>query len=188
MTIKQAFEKLAKVCAAGLKNPWFVQRNLHDAFVDIADKIEGGGGGSSVEVTQILESGTKVATITVDDTPTDIYAPSGGGGGDWTYLGSVSGQNAIALPSNFKELLVFSVPVPSSASVMFSYHYLADVINRVTYKPYLTMGFSNDTTTFYGGAMYEFTNVQSAEQLKLVSAKYQGSDRTNDCKTVVYYK
>lgn len=41
----------------------------------------GSGGGSNVSVTQILSTGTKIATITVDDTPTDLYAPSGGGGG-----------------------------------------------------------------------------------------------------------
>lgn len=77
MTIKEAFEKLTSVCAAGMKNPFFVMRKLHDAFADIADKIEGGGGGgSTVEVTQIVSTGTKIATITVDDTPTDLYAPN----------------------------------------------------------------------------------------------------------------
>ena len=77
MTIKEAFEKLTSVCAAGMKNPFFVMRKLHDAFADIADKIEGGGGGgSTVEVTQVVSTGTKIATITVDDTPTDLYAPN----------------------------------------------------------------------------------------------------------------
>lgn len=47
MTIKQAFEKLTMVCGAALKNPFFVQRNLHDAFADIAANIEEGGGGAS---------------------------------------------------------------------------------------------------------------------------------------------
>ncbi len=41
----------------------------------------GGGGGSTVTVTQILSSGTIIATITVDGLATDLYAPSGGGGG-----------------------------------------------------------------------------------------------------------
>lgn len=76
MTIKEAFEKLTSVCAAGMKNPFFVMRKLHDAFADIADKIEGGGGGSTVEVTQVVSTGTKIATITVNDTPTDLYAPT----------------------------------------------------------------------------------------------------------------
>lgn len=75
MTIKEAFEKLTAVTAAAMKNPFFVIRKLHDAFADIADKIEGGGGGSTVEVTQVVSSGTKIATITVDGTPTDLFAP-----------------------------------------------------------------------------------------------------------------
>lgn len=43
-------------------------------------KIEGGGG-STVEVDQIVSTGTKIATITVDSDATDIYAPEGSGGG-----------------------------------------------------------------------------------------------------------
>ena len=46
------------------------------------DVIENGSGGSSVTVTQIQTTGTKIATITVDGDDTDLYAPSGGGGGD----------------------------------------------------------------------------------------------------------
>lgn len=34
-----------------------------------------GAGGSDVSVTQVLTEGTKVATVTVDETGTDIYAP-----------------------------------------------------------------------------------------------------------------
>lgn len=73
MTIKEAFEKLTATCSAGMKNPFFIMRNLHDAFADIAGKIEGGG--SEVEVTQVVTSGTKIATIKVDDDSTDLYAP-----------------------------------------------------------------------------------------------------------------
>lgn len=38
----------------------------------------GGGGGSTVSVTQVQTTGTKIATITVDSVETDLYAPSGG--------------------------------------------------------------------------------------------------------------
>lgn len=38
-------------------------------------------GFTSVSVTQTLSSGTKIAEIDVDGTTTDLYAPSGGGGG-----------------------------------------------------------------------------------------------------------
>lgn len=42
---------------------------------------QGGSGGSSVTWTQIQQSGTKIATISVDGTSTDVYAPNGGSGG-----------------------------------------------------------------------------------------------------------
>lgn len=46
----------------------------------LKDYSEGGeGGGSTVEVTPILTTGTKIATITVDGEDTDLYAPNGGG-------------------------------------------------------------------------------------------------------------
>lgn len=38
----------------------------------------GGGGGSDVNVTPIVSTGTKIAEITVDGTTYDIYAPTGG--------------------------------------------------------------------------------------------------------------
>lgn len=38
------------------------------------------GDGTSVTIQQILGSGTKIATITINGVPTDIYAPSGDGG------------------------------------------------------------------------------------------------------------
>ena len=76
ITIKQAFEKLAMVTGAALKNPWFIGRNLSQTFADIADNIVDGGG-SEVEVTQVLESGTKIASISVDGESTDLFAPAG---------------------------------------------------------------------------------------------------------------
>lgn len=43
--------------------------------------VSGGGGGSTVSVSQILTSGTAIASISVDGVATTLYAPSGGGGG-----------------------------------------------------------------------------------------------------------
>lgn len=57
------------------------QKNIMDVtdryLVEI-EKAASGGGGSTVEVTQIQSTGTKIATITVDDVVTDLYAPNGG--------------------------------------------------------------------------------------------------------------
>lgn len=47
----------------------------------------GGSGGSTVEWEQFQVTGTRIATITIDNVPVDVYAPSGGGSGDevsWT--------------------------------------------------------------------------------------------------------
>lgn len=37
----------------------------------------GGGGGSSVEWEQLVDEGIKIATITIDDVPIDVYVPEG---------------------------------------------------------------------------------------------------------------
>lgn len=83
MTIKEAFQKLTMVCGAALKNPFFVQRNLHDAFAEISDEIVDGGG-STVSVTAELTEGTKIATVTVDGEDTDLYAPEASSGIDYS--------------------------------------------------------------------------------------------------------
>lgn len=48
---------------------------------DIEELKNRPSGGSEVEVTQILTSGTQIAVIKVDDEDTILYAPTGGGGG-----------------------------------------------------------------------------------------------------------
>lgn len=110
MTIKEAFQKLSKVTNAGVKNPWFVIRNLGQTFADVADKIEGGGGGgSTVEVVPILESGTKIATISVDDDDYDLYAPAGSGENAWTLVGTQTGTAAQAI-SGYSEYYIKIAP------------------------------------------------------------------------------
>lgn len=47
-----------------------------DDDVSIITKTLGGGGGSNVTITPTLESGTEVATITVDDEEYTLYAPT----------------------------------------------------------------------------------------------------------------
>ena len=76
------------------------QKNIMDVtdhyLVEI-EKAASGGGGSTVEVTQIQSTGTKIATITVDDVATDLYAPNGGSGGsadDVSYDNTTTGLTA----------------------------------------------------------------------------------------------
>ena len=42
----------------------------------LRDGLEQATAGSTVEVTQVVSSGTKIASVTVDDETTDLYAPS----------------------------------------------------------------------------------------------------------------
>ena len=42
----------------------------------LRDGLEQATAGSTVEVTQIVSSGTKIASVTVDDESTDLYAPT----------------------------------------------------------------------------------------------------------------
>ena len=50
---------------------------------------------SEVSVTQITSTGTKIATVTVDGTATDLYAPSGGGGGGTITDVTVDGTSVV---------------------------------------------------------------------------------------------
>jgi len=54
---------------------------------------------SDITVTQIQTTGTKIATIDVDGTSTDLYAPSGGGGGSYSAGDGIDidGNNVISL-------------------------------------------------------------------------------------------
>ena len=47
--------------------------------------VSGGGGGSTVTITPILSSGTKIADYSIDGVSDSLYAPSGGGGGGIDY-------------------------------------------------------------------------------------------------------
>lgn len=46
----------------------------------------GGGGGSVVQFTQVLSSGTRIGVITIDGAATDIFAPQGGDTVTWTQI------------------------------------------------------------------------------------------------------
>lgn len=55
-----------------------------EAINDLIDSGGGGGGGSTVSITPILATGTKIADFEIDGDEGSLYAPSGGGGGGST--------------------------------------------------------------------------------------------------------
>ena len=76
MALKDHILKLADGVSKCQENAKSLAQVIFRGLDDIADNLpDSPGGGSTVDVTQVLSSGTKIATITVDDDPTDLYAP-----------------------------------------------------------------------------------------------------------------
>ena len=105
-------ESLSKVAWNDNLKAWHFSGNLYaDGWVAAGGVGSGSGGGSgsgsTVSVTQVVSSGTKIATITVDGTGVDLYAPAGGGSGT-TYTAG----DGIDLTSN-----VISVAKASSSTL-----------------------------------------------------------------------
>lgn len=75
--------------------------DTQDAIDELADDISNLEI-PTVSVTQIQSTGTKIATITVDNVDTDLYAPNGGGGSSWTDVTGTltAGQTSITLSDN----------------------------------------------------------------------------------------
>lgn len=109
---------------------------------------QGGSGGSSVSWTQIQATGTKIATITIDGVPTDVYAPNGGsGGGDsvsWTQvvqsgtkIGTITINNVAtdvyvpAVPTNTSDLTNDSNFVSDSSYVHTDNNYTTTEKNKL---------------------------------------------------------
>ena len=72
-------ESIEKTSTSGLVDTYTI--TLEDGSEYTFD-VTNGSDGSSVSVTQVLSSGTKLATITIDGTSTDLYCNSGGGSAD----------------------------------------------------------------------------------------------------------
>ena len=93
-------------------NAWHFYGNMYaDGWVSAGGVGSGGGtGGSVVTITNLLQSGTRVATITIDGTSYDVLAPSGGGSGSVTSV-------AMTVPTG---LSVSGSPITSSGTLAVS--------------------------------------------------------------------
>jgi len=90
--------------------------------------------GSTVSWNQITDSGTKIATITIDSTPTDIYAPTGGGSAT-TFAGLDDVTVTAATLANGQ------VPIYNSTSSKWENANIpAQAWSAITSKPFSSIG------------------------------------------------
>lgn len=93
------------VPAGGTTGQVLKKKSGTDYDTEWANEEGGGGSGSTVSVTQIQSTGTKIATITVDGVGTDLYAPNSGGGGSGTIEADAtvkwSGQALTSQPTTY---------------------------------------------------------------------------------------
>ena len=119
----------------------------------------GGGGGSNVSVTAIQTTGTKIATITVDNVDTDLYAPEGGGGGSGTIEGDATvkwaGKALTTQPTTYpyKQTSVVAVDTLMGNATPSSPYTLYDgtdyVTFNVTFDTDYDIGGTQTVTTIY---------------------------------------
>ena len=113
-------------------------------------------------VTQVQTSGTKIATVTLDGTSTDLYAPEGGGGGGGVGLvinvvvdssGNVVSHDAdTATCLEFAQAAVNNSDASAVAYVRnYSYDDEDDYYSSFVYRLPLTSA----RTSSYGGGQYE---------------------------------
>lgn len=181
ITIKQAFQKLAMVTGAALKNPWFIGRNLNQAFADIADNIVDEGG-DKVTVTQTLTEGTEIGSIKVNNDTTVLYAPAGGGGGSsaWTLAGSGTGTGSSA-----------RIELPVANEYLFVGYYSSTYYSILVHPSELISG-AIFRTGFYADSSYNggvaFSYDSDTNKIRLGTFKQNGSDVVGSATIYVYYR
>ena len=119
-----------------------------------------GGGGSTVSITPILSSGTKIAEFEIDGVSGDLFAPNGGGGGseydeEILYSG-VNSQSSYTLSNNISDYDLIGIRCARSSNFevynIFPASYLLDSITTqkkvglATDDKYTFFKVTNETT------------------------------------------
>jgi len=95
-------------------NAWHFHGNVYaDGWMAAGGIGSGSSGGSNVSISNLLSSGTRVATIKIDGTDYDILAPSGGGSGG---IGTVTSVG-LSVPTG---LSVSGSPITTSGTLRIS--------------------------------------------------------------------
>lgn len=89
-------------------NAWHFHGNVYaDGWMAAGGIGSGSSGGSVVSISNLLSSGTRVATLTIDGEDYDILAPSGGSGGSTVSWGTQSGNTIpLSVDGTSKTLLL----------------------------------------------------------------------------------
>ena len=103
-------------------------RTVTDAQIESWDE------GTSVEVTPLLTSGTKIATFTVDEESIDIYAPEGGSGGGsgGIYDTNITILSGLSIPAGETGVTVTSDKIKADSLIDIYYEDEYDVETTYT--------------------------------------------------------
>lgn len=128
-------------------------------------------GGSTVSVTQVLSTGTKIASITVDGVTTDLYAPNSGGGGSGTIDGDATvkwaGEALTSQPSTYpyKWSRGVTTQATSGNTTFTGTYYISDLSKTVTVTfdvAYdLTAGEMSQTRVYHAAGISDSTQSQT---------------------------
>lgn len=116
------------------------------------------GGGSTVSVTQIQSTGTKIATITVDNVDTDLYAPNSGGG--TTVVANPSGAATETLSKLQVGNDIYSIPSGGggSSTVITNKSNFNDIYSALTGGQFI-----NKLSAIFANATYYIRNIPAVK-------------------------
>ena len=140
----------------------------------LRDGLEQATAGSSVEVTQVVSSGTKIASVKVDNETTDLYAPDAVGGIDYGETEQDTGLKWIDGSAIYQKTIDFgALPNTTIKREAHGISNLNTVINLIGMAKgstsQLPIMLTNDTTAGQITVLVDNTNIEV----------WAGSDRSS---------
>jgi len=144
------------------------------------------GGGDSVSWTQLQASGTQIAQININGVTTDVYAPSGGGGGGHTYSTSEQIVGTWLGETLYERSFVYTGNIADGAWITVDNSYSPANIG-VYFLEHICFKLSGFTTLYssYGGQTLDI-GIESAG--KLYVENFTGNTVTKVWFTIRYTK
>lgn len=144
------------------------------------------GGGDSVSWTQLQASGTQIAQIDINGVTTDVYAPSGGGGGGHTYSTSEQVVGTWNGETLYERSFIYTGNIADGAWVTVDNSYSPNNIG-VFFLEHICFKLSGFTTLYasYGGQTLD-VGIETAGKLYLEN--FTGNTVTKAWFTIRYTK